>query len=105
MTTPDPGEARMRALHRATLSLYSDLSLEGTLRRIVHAARELAGATYAAIGVPDAKGGLETFLFDGLSDEAAARIPHLPTGRGLIGEMMRAGRSIRLADLQSHPAS
>jgi signal transduction histidine kinase len=105
MSTPDPGEARMRALHRATLSLYSDLSLEGTLRRIVQAARELAGATYAAIGVPDAKGGLETFLFDGLSDEAAARIPHLPTGRGLIGEMMRAGRSIRLADLHSHPAS
>ncbi|HET7011823.1 MAG TPA: GAF domain-containing protein, partial [Anaerolineales bacterium] len=95
----------MRALHRATLSLYTDLSLESTLRRVVHAAQELAGATYAALGIPDGKGGLQTFLVAGLNDEESARIPHLPTGRGLIGEMMRGGRSIRLPDLAAHPAS
>ena len=101
---PD-GEARMRALHRATLSLYADLSLDSTLHRIVDAARELAEATYAAIGIADGSGGLETFIPAGLNPEEQSQIPHPPTGRGLIGEMMRSGRSIRLPDMALHPAS
>ena len=52
-------ESRMRALHRATLTLFSDLSLDGVLRRIIHAARELVDARYAALGIPDDRGGLE----------------------------------------------
>jgi signal transduction histidine kinase len=105
MSVSEPADARMRALHRATLSLYTDLSLENTLRRIVQAARDLAGATYAAIGIPDEGGRLGTFITVGLSDEEIARIPHLPDGRGLLGEMARGGRSIRLADMAAHPAS
>jgi len=99
------GEERMRALHRATLSLYTDLSLDSILHRIVEAARELAEATYSAIGVVDGRGGLATFITAGLSPEDQARIPHRPTGRGLLGEMMRAGRSIRLPDISQHPSS
>lgn len=98
-------EARMRALHRASLSLYADLSLDSTLHRIVDAARELAEATYAAIGIVDGHGGLETFIPSGLSPEEQTRIPHLPTGRGLIGEMIRSGHSIRVPDMALHPAS
>ncbi len=93
----------MRALHRATLSLYTDLSLDGTLRRIVQAARELTHARYAALGVPDGRGGLATFLTEGMADEEIARIPHPPVGRGLIGEIYRTGRSIRVPDLTKHP--
>jgi hypothetical protein len=37
-------EVLMRALHRASLSLYTDLSLDGVLRRITQAAKDLAGA-------------------------------------------------------------
>jgi signal transduction histidine kinase len=95
----------MRLLHRATLSLYTDLSLDGTLRRIVRAARELTQARYAALGVPDGRGGMALFLTEGLDAEEVARIPHPPVGRGLIGEVYRSGRSIRLADLSSHPRS
>jgi len=93
----------MRRLHRATLSLYTDLSLEGTLRRIVHAARELTRARYAALGVPDGKGGLATFITEGMTEEEIARIPHPPVGRGLIGEVYRTGRTLRLRDLRRHP--
>jgi len=98
----DPGAA-MLALHRATLSLFTDLSLDGVLRRVVHAAQELAHARYAALGVPDGSGGLSSFITSGLSDEEMQRIPHLPVGKGLIGEMMRTGRSIRAADVTAHP--
>jgi len=103
---------RMDALHRATLSLFSDLSLDGVLRRIIQAARELSNARYAALGIPDGKGGLETFLTLGMTDEEIKRIqssrtsgPHQPVGNGLIGEMMRTGRSIRISEIADHPHS
>jgi len=96
---------RMRRLHRATLSLYTDLSLDGTLRRIVQAARDLTQARYAALGVPDGQGGQLMFLTEGLSAAEIARIPHPPIGVGLIGEVYRSGRSIRLPDLSRHPRS
>ena len=96
---------RMRRLHRATLSLYTDLSLDGTLRRIVQAARDLTQARYAALGVPDGQGGLQMFLTEGLSAAEVARIAHPPIGVGLIGEVYRSGRSIRLPDLGRHPRS
>ncbi|HMK07949.1 MAG TPA: GAF domain-containing sensor histidine kinase, partial [Anaerolineales bacterium] len=102
-TAADPD--RMRQLHRATLRLYADLSLDGTLRRIVQAARELTRARYAALGVPDGKGGLKTFITEGMTPEEVARLDHPPEGRGLIGEVSRSGRSIRLPDLTRHPRS
>ena len=91
------------ALHRATLSLYSDLSLDGVLQRITSAARELVNARYAALGIPDARGGLETFIAQGMSDEEIKRIPHKPEGKGLLGEMIRMGVSIRIPEIGRHP--
>jgi two-component system sensor histidine kinase DevS len=98
-------ESRMQSLHRATLKLFADLSLDGVLRRIIHSARELVGARYAALGIPDGKGGLETFLTLGLSDEDIQAIEHEPVGKGLIGEMMRTGQSIRIPEILDHPRS
>ena len=95
----------MRALHRATLTLFSDLSLDGVLRRIIHAARELVDARYAALGLPDGKGGLDTFITLGLSEEQIKAISHEPEGKGLIGEMLRLGHSIRIPDITEHPKS
>ncbi|MEW6568333.1 MAG: GAF domain-containing sensor histidine kinase [Chloroflexota bacterium] len=95
----------MRALHRATLSLYTDLSLEGVLQRITQAAKDLANARYAALGIPDGQGGLDTFVTVGLTQEQARRIPHKPQGKSLIGMMLRTGQSLRVADISRHPQS
>ncbi|HEY43514.1 MAG TPA: GAF domain-containing sensor histidine kinase [Anaerolineae bacterium] len=95
----------MDALHRATLSLFSDLSLDGVLHRIIQAARDLSRARYAAIGIPDGKGGLEAFLTLGMTDEQVKQIPHQPVGDGLIGEMIRTGHSIRIPEISDHPRS
>jgi signal transduction histidine kinase len=100
---PDGVHAQMRALHRATLSLFADLSLDGVLRRITYAAKELANASYAALGIPDEEGGLETFVTVGMSEEEIREIPHPPIGEGLIGEMMRTGESIRIPEIGDHP--
>ena len=102
--TTDP-IASMRSLYRATLSLYSDLSLDGVLHRITTAARDLSGAHYAALGIPDGHGSLEKFIPVGMTEEQIQRIDHHPVGEGLIGEMLRRGESIRLDDLSRHPKS
>jgi two-component system sensor histidine kinase DevS len=105
---PTPSEdalSHMGGLHRAILSLSADLSLEGVLERIVSAARELAHARYAALGLVDADGNLTTFITEGISEEEAAQIPHQPAGEGLIGEMIRAGESLRVAEIADDPRS
>lgn len=98
-------DARMRELHRATLNLFTDLSLDMVLNRIVDVAKNLVSAKFAALGVPDGQGGLDTFLYRGLSKEQADKIPHLPEGKGLIGEMLRESQSIRVAQMGSDPRS
>jgi len=95
----------MRALHRATLSLYSDLSLDGVLERIMQAAQELSGAHYAALGIPGEKGDLEKFVFHGLSKEDLQKMGELPTGRGMLGEALRTGGSSRVPEISDHPSS
>ena len=51
-------QGRLRGLLRATQTVTSGLSLPVVLRRIAEAARELAGARYAALGVLAPEGGL-----------------------------------------------
>src|SRR4030065_10064 len=51
LLTREQIEARLVALHRASLELVSDLSLDIVLERIAHLAREQAGGRYAAPGV------------------------------------------------------
>jgi two-component system sensor histidine kinase DevS len=101
----DDPQSGMRSLHKATLSLYTDLSLDGVLRRITIAARELSNAKYAALGIPDEKGGLDFFITDGMSEKEIQRIPHLPMGKGLIGEMIKRGETICIPEISDHPKS
>ena len=56
LLTREQIEARLVALHRASMVLVSDLSLDTVLERIVNLAREQAGARYAALGVLDEHG-------------------------------------------------
>ena len=46
----------VRAMSDAVLAIAGERSVDTVLQRIVHAARELAGARYAALGVPDGEG-------------------------------------------------
>ena len=55
-------EARLVALHTASLELVGNLSLDVVLRSIVTLACEQAGARYAALGVLNENGKLEEFI-------------------------------------------
>ncbi|MFC5889833.1 GAF domain-containing sensor histidine kinase [Kitasatospora sp. CM 4170] len=97
---------RVHSLLEAVLSVGRELDLTQVLRRIVEAAAVLVDARYAALGVigPDGET-LSQFLTVGLSEEEIARIGPYPTGRGLLGELIRHPEPLRLEDLSAHPSS
>lgn len=95
---------QLLALREATLAITANLSLAETLKRIVIAAADLVDARYAALGVPDESGDfLAEFVTTGMTAEEQARISHRPRGHGLLGLMLREGKSLRLRDLREHP--
>ncbi|MFQ5944693.1 MAG: ATP-binding protein [Anaerolineae bacterium] len=98
-------QRQMDALNEATLALASEMSLETLLQSCVDLARQLAGAHYAALGVPGTDGALEQFHFSGLSDAERQAVGDPPSGRGLLGLLLRKERPLRLSDLQEHPRS
>lgn len=104
-TTPDfDGGAsgwplKVQTLLEAVLVLSGEHDLDTVLRRIVAGAATIAGARYAALGIYDATGAIESFIHHGIDDKTAALIGSLPDGHGLLGEVIVAGGPIRLDDL------
>ncbi len=85
------------------LAVTSQLSVRDVLQMIVRSARSLAGARYAALGVPDDSGGFAEFVVDGISARQQARIGPLPRQHGMLGVVLTEGRPLRLADIRSDP--
>ncbi len=86
---------------QVVLAVSSQLSARDVLQMIVRSARSLAGARYAALGVPDDAGGFAEFLVDGLTASEQAAIGPLPRQHGLLGVMLREGKPLRLADISA----
>jgi len=86
--------------------VLDELELEVVLAQVLEASRELTGARYAALGVLDeSRTELAEFMTLGLSDAARQRIGPLPTGHGVLGELIRNPAPLRLDDVGSHPHS
>ncbi|MBI3150567.1 MAG: GAF domain-containing sensor histidine kinase [Chloroflexi bacterium] len=105
LLTREQLQERLFALHRASLELVKDVSLETLLERIATTACEQSDARYAALGVLDDDGKLKQFIAVGMTDQQIKRIAHPPVGKGLIGELMNTEVPIRLPILQEHPRS
>ena len=86
--------------------LLADLDLERVLQRVVDAAREVTGARYGAVGVlNEDRHGLARFITSGLDRETRLAIGTLPTGRGVLGELIEKPVPLRLADIGAHVRS
>ncbi|WP_428956751.1 sensor histidine kinase [Streptomyces sp. cg35] len=97
---------RLQGLLEAVLSVGQELNLSQVLRRIVEAAVVLVDAEYGALGViGEDRRRLSQFLPVGISDDQRARIGDLPSGHGLLGELIRHPEPLRLSDLADSPAS
>ncbi|MCB0102824.1 MAG: GAF domain-containing protein [Anaerolineales bacterium] len=105
LLTREQLQERLFALHRASLELVKEISLETLLERIASTACEQAGARYAALGVLDDSGKLAKFISVGLSNDIVKRIAHPPVGHGLLGELMDTEIPLRIPVIQDHPSS
>src|SRR5919199_46679 len=63
----------------------------------------LAGARYAALGIPDGDGGFARFLVSGMSDALIARMGPLPRTHGMLGAMLETREPYRTEDIHTHP--
>jgi signal transduction histidine kinase len=94
----------LRAVSDAVLAVAAaQQSVEDVLQQLVHRARELAGARYAALGIPDGESGFSRFLVSGMSDELIAAMGPLPRRHGMLGVMLEGRESFRTADIHAHP--
>jgi signal transduction histidine kinase len=99
-------EARIERLLYESPALITETRIEAVLERVAQLAADLIGARYAAVGLLAADGkSLESFTVAGLTEEQQFAIGHRPTGKGLLGFLITAGRPIRLPDLAKHPES
>ncbi|SCE07016.1 Histidine kinase-like ATPase domain-containing protein [Streptomyces sp. DvalAA-14] len=95
---------RVHSLLEAVLSVGGELDLAQVLRRIVESAVILVDAEYGALGVIEGTR-LSQFLTSGISADKAREIGPLPSGHGLLGELIRHPEPLRLTELSEHPAS
>lgn len=97
------GQRAFAALSDALLQVAAQRSEASVLERLVETARELAGARYAALGIPDGEGGFSQFLTVGIDEETMERIGPLPRVHGMLGAMLDETEPTRLDDLTADP--
>lgn len=98
-------EHRLVALADAAAALAGELDLDAVLETIVRTAAAVTGARYAALGVIGEGETISRFVTHGADEETIRAIGHYPTGKGLLGLLVRDPQILRLDDLRAHPAS
>jgi signal transduction histidine kinase len=99
----DPCLSGIEAVSGAVLAMSRHLEVREVLQRIVASARQLLGAEYAALGVPDDHGGFAQFVVDGISDAQWRAIGPLPRQHGILAALMHEATPTRLADVRLDP--
>jgi len=91
----------------AIVAVGSESSLDAVLRLIVKAATDLVDAEYGALGVLAGPGSevLAEFITIGMTPEEIDSVGRLPTGRGVLGLLIREPHPLRLPDLTASPSS
>jgi signal transduction histidine kinase len=100
---PEPVSPTLKAVSDAVLAVAAGLSVDEVLQRLVDSARELGGARFAALGLPDGEGGFRRFLTSGMSDELVASLGPLPRQHGVLGAMLETNEAFRTRDIHEHP--
>jgi two-component system, NarL family, sensor histidine kinase DevS len=96
---------RKDMLLEAGLTLASELSLPIVLQRIVDLAAQVTDARYGALGVIGKEETLIEFVTTGIGARQRQAIGALPTGRGVLGLLIREPRPVRIRNIADHPMS
>jgi len=99
-------DSALRTLIDLGNAVLEEPELELVFERVIEAGRELTGARYAALGVLDGdRERIERFLTTGIDDETRRGLGEPPSGHGVLGELIRDPRPLRLTDVGAHPRS
>lgn len=84
-----------------TDAVASGRSLKEVLTRLAEAAKQISGASYAAIGIPEPEGdAFAAFIHVGMSDELVAEMGPLPRTHGMLDAMLHDPEPVRLPDVK-----
>jgi signal transduction histidine kinase len=96
----------MEAANRVALDILANRTGVEALRHIAEAARTLAHARYAALGVARLDGqGLLEFVTTGLTAEEETAIGPRPRGWGVLGLLLKRTEPLRIDVLNEYPGS
>jgi two-component system sensor histidine kinase DevS len=98
-------EERLATLHKASLELVGDLSLDVVLHRIANLAREQAGARYAALALLGENDQIDRFIPVGMTNEQVKQIGARPIGKGMLGALKVERQPIRIPEISEDPRS
>lgn len=99
------GLDRLSPLIESAAAVVGELDLSRLLKRLISEAMTATGARYAALGVLGEHGVLSDFIFEGIDAELAEKIGQLPTGRGVLGTVIRERKILMLDHISEHPDS
>ncbi|MGQ0848669.1 MAG: histidine kinase [Actinomycetota bacterium] len=97
-------ELVLKALSQAVEAIATEPSIDTVLATLVGAARELAGARYAALGIPEKESdAFARFIHVGMTDELVESMGDLPRTHGLLDAMLTDPRPYRTVDITRDP--
>lgn len=107
MGSPRSGSDLPHELIDAIVAVGSESSLDAVLRLIVKAATDLVDAEYGALGVLAGPGSevLGEFITVGMAPDQIDSVGQLPTGRGVLGLLIREPHPLRMHDLTASSSS
>lgn len=103
--TDTSGLTRLAPLIAEAASVVGEADLSKVLRILVAEVMSATGAPYVALGVIGEHQVLSDFIYEGITKDEADRIGHLPTGRGVLGTVIRENQTIILERISDHPDS
>ena len=85
-----------RGILEVARTVLAELDLDVVLDRVLEAAQDLTEARYAALGVLNAsRTELARFLTRGIDEQTHAAIGALPSGRGVLGVLIKDPAPLR----------
>jgi signal transduction histidine kinase len=100
-----PDATALAAVDEAARAIAGLLGVDEVLQVIVDRVRELVDADYAALGIVGLDGRIERFITAGIDPHGRKMIGAPPTGRGLLGLIIREVRPYRIPSIAEHPDS
>ena len=97
--------SQLLSLMRSAAAIVEASDLDSLLAEVIHTAVDATGARFGALGVIGDSGHLSEFHHRGIDSQTAAKIGHLPVGKGLLGTIIRTGQPLCIDEITDHPDS